>query len=464
MEMGKCTYGYSDLVRRAMGKKSIELMRKIKNEFKYGLREYDKDENGDDVYNINNPYILKENGDKVLLGAVYNGFSEEECDNIFDGIVEFAKYCFNKSHATAYAITAYQTAYLKVYYPVEFLTECMSINTTDESIMACIKEAKRLGIPILPVDVNKSISQYCIETLPDGRKGIRLGFSMVNGITNADAIVDARQTGEFKSIDDFFNRVPGNVLNRTKAPNIILAGGFDSIEPNRHKVYNYYFKTIRDEDGLPDKEYKKLEKAHEKAKKDSAEKKELKAKLSKTYGIKDENGFTDDIKYEYEQELMGLCVSGHPLDKYPYNPWSLIGFGQRTECYAIIKDLKVRQDKNKRAYAFFKVECLEDTRECVMWANDYAKYGNKLMNGKTLLLRGVKKADRSGNAQFVVNQAIARFAQNELNENTTAVNGIITNPTVLEDPTATLYNKPNTVQDLIYPRPDESDGIVFDYC
>ena len=161
---------------------------------------------------------------------------------------------------------------------------------------------------------------------------------------------------------------------------------------------------------------------------------------------------------------MGLCVSGHPLDKYPYNPWSLIGFGQRTECYAIIKDLKVRQDKNKRAYAFFKVECLEDTRECVMWANDYAKYGNKLMNGKTLLLRGVKKADRSGNAQFVVNQAIARFATYDLNEKTVVNNGVITNPTVLEDPTAALYNKPNTVQDLIYPRSDESDGIVFNYC
>lgn len=455
MEMGCCTLGYADVIRRAMGKKKDSLMKKLTNEFLFGARVYDKDENGEDVYNINNELVIKPDGNPLCKGACNNGFTEEEARGIWNAIVEFAKYAFNKSHAAAYAYNSYQTAWLKCYYPADFLANCMSITDKAEDIITDIKEAKKLGVPVLPIDVNKSYSNHVVEMLPDGRKAIRLGFSLIAGISNADIVaVEREANGDYVSVVDFFNRIPGNALNRTKAPNVILSGGFDSIEPNRHKVFNYYFGTIRKETAITQKMMNK------------AIKDEDKKITSSCYVEKDESSFCDEVKFAYETDLLKICISGHPLDKYPYQPWEFIGFNQQCECYAIIREVRVRQDKQQRAYAFFKAECLEDTRDCVMWANDYAKYGTKIVNGKTILLRGIKRGDLKGNPQLVVNQAIGRFNTNvPLNETPKASNGQFIAP-VFEDPLASAFNKPSTVNDILYngEHEQQNDELVFDYC
>lgn len=397
MEMGNCTLGYADIARRAMGKKSKELMAKMRNEFKFGLRVYDINENHEEVYNINNDLILKENGDPVILGACNNGFTEQEADSMWNVIQEFAKYAFNKSHAAAYGLNAYQTAYLKYYYAADFMANALTAcDGEQKDIIKNIGECKRLGVMILPPDVNKSLSGFTVEIMPDGRKGIRFGIGAIKGIAKIDSIIEQRAIKPFDSVKDFFSRVSGREVSRSKAESLILAGGFDSIEPNRHAVYNEYFGVIRKENAVSQKEYDVL--------KDSKDK-----KASKSYVWQNVNGYNEEHALFYEKELIGLYVSGHPLDKYPYQAWDGIWQSSSVECFAIIKNLTIRQTKQNKTFAFFKAETLGDVRDCVMWANEFSKYGDKLAEGRTVCLRGEKSTNQRGDDQFKVEQVLVQL-------------------------------------------------------
>ena len=396
MEMGNCTLGYADIVRRAMGKKDRVLMAKMKNEFMYGLREYDIDENHQEVYNINNPLVLKDNGDPIIVGACNNGFTEKEASDMWSVIEIFARYAFNKSHAAAYGLNAYQTAYLKYYYPADFMANALTAcDGEQKDIIKNIKECKRLGVMVLPPDVNMSESGFTVETMADGRKAIRFGLNAIKGISKIDAIREQRTIKPFDSVADFFTRVSGREINRAKAESLILAGGFDSIEPNRHKVYNEYFGFIRKEKAVSQKEYDKLKKDKDKA-------------LAKCYPYKDENKYCEDDALSYEKELIGMYVSGHPLEKYHYIPWESSYMNSNVECFAIIKDLRIQQNARKQSYAFFKAETYGDMRDCVMWANDFAKYGDRLAEGRIVCLRGVKSLSNRGETQLKVQQVIVK--------------------------------------------------------
>ena len=435
MEMGGCSLGYADEIRRACSKKKQKMMIKLGFEFKYGKRVMKKDASGEEVYDHNGAYILKANGQPVIIGAVHNGFTEAEADNIWEMIKKFAGYAFNKSHAAAYGVNAYQTAWLKLYYPAEFMSFALSAKTTKEEIATDIKECKRLGVPILPPDINSSDAGFTVEVLPDGRKAIRFGIGAIKGISNTDDIKDARP---FSSIDDFFARVSGRSIGKAKAEALILAGAFDSFESNRHSVYNHYFGQIRKDHIVDPATYEnaKLTKKH-----------------TNMFVARNEVKFCNDDKYDYEYELMGLYVSGHPLDSYAYKPWSLVGAKENVECFAIITNIRIQQDKYGRAYAFFKAEALEDIRDCVMWANDFAKYGDRLNIEKgvtkKLVLRGMKENSR-GADQFVVREALVKVDAISRRNNTTAtqpVNDIMMTP--MANLSDGLYNT-DSVNNIIY--------------
>lgn len=435
MEMAGCTLGYADIVRRACAKKKAKLMKQIGIEFKYGKREMKKvlNEQGEEeeIMDINGAYILKPNGDPVIKGAIHNGFTEEEADKVWKMIKAFAAYAFNKSHAAAYAIIAYQTAYLKYYYPAEYMSEVLTAHDNDKDIAKSIKECKRLGVPILPPSVNKSGTEFTVETLPDGRKGIRFGLQAISGIKNAQPITDIQPA---TSVADFFERVNCSIINKSKATNLILAGAFDEFELNRHKLHNYYFDEIRKDKPVDPQTFAKL--------------KEQK-KHNTSYIPKNEKKFNDDIKFDYEKELMGIYASGHPLDKFPYRAWNLIGIGEAIEQTGILRKVNIRQDRYGRAYAFFKFECLEDIREGVMWATEYAKFGDKLLENKTVILRGTKKTDRNGNPQLVANQLLVRLnSVNNKNNNRVNANANVQMPS-MDNPTNDLFEQYNA-NDIIY--------------
>ncbi len=213
MQIAQVLSGYSlgsaDLLRRAMGKKikaEMEAQRKIFNE-----------------------------------GAVKNGVKADKADEIFDQVNKFAGYGFNKSHAAAYALVAYQTAYLKANFPVEFMAASMTydINNTDK-LNVFRQELSRLKIPLLAPDLNRSNAEFNVEVMEDGKKAVRYALAAVKNVGGAamqNVVAEREASGGFKDIADFANRVDSKAVNKRQIENLASAGGFDSILANRQKVY-----------------------------------------------------------------------------------------------------------------------------------------------------------------------------------------------------------------------------------
>jgi len=215
MQIARDLAGYSlgraDLLRRAMGKKDKKTMAEERQNFIYGLQK---------------------DGEWLVPGAVRLGVKEEEAEEIFDLMAKFAEYGFNKGHATAYAMIAYQTAYLKANYPLEFMASILSsvIGSADK-ISFYIQEAKNSGIDILPPDVQYSFNDFTIEDQGNGKKAIRFGLEGIRnvGANLVDVIVSERQKGPFKSFYDFILRIDSKVMNKRALESLIKAGAFQSL-------------------------------------------------------------------------------------------------------------------------------------------------------------------------------------------------------------------------------------------
>ena len=206
------SYGRSDLVRRAMSKKKMDVMEEERQYFIHGKF--------DDEGNIEIP------------GCIRNGISEEDANKIFDDMIDFARYAFNKSHAAAYGVLAYETAYLKVHYPVEFMAALMtSIMGNSDKVVEYIRECNAIGIPVNPPDINKSFSKFSVEG-----DSIRFGLAAVKnvGVNIIENIVKEREeNGEFKDFVDFAKRLDTKDTNKRVVESLIKCGAFDQISENR---------------------------------------------------------------------------------------------------------------------------------------------------------------------------------------------------------------------------------------
>lgn len=426
MHVGGCTYGYADIVRRATAKKDAKLMKEVGKDFIYGKTD--------------------KNGVVIIKGAINNGYSLEQAERYWEIIKRYSGYSFNKSHATAYAVAAYHTAWLKLYYPAYFLAEVMTSKDKAVDIATSMKEAKRLGVPILPPSVNNSDTGFTIEALDDGRHAIRFGIGAIKGIANAEAIVTERP---FATIEDFFERVDGRKINKGKAASLILAGGFDEFEPNRHEVWNKYHKDIRKFKVVTEEE--------------------MKAKPKDSFVPKIVSKFSDDHRFKYEQELMGVFVSSHPLDDFPYKPWVHIRNNENVEVVGIVIKPTVRQTKAKTAFAFFKLETLEDMRDCVIWPNQFSKYSDRLEDGAIVVIRGRKDGERD---QLVVNEILVRTSTFKKGAEKRVVAPIPTMPTDILNPFGALENT-DTLDDIMRVKAEEGKSLgpdvsdmadLFAYC
>lgn len=215
MELAGYTLGRSDLVRRAMSKKKADVMERERKNFVYG------------------------NEAEGVPGCISRGIPEATANKIFDEMTDFAKYAFNKSHAACYAVVAYQTAYLKYHYPVEFMAALMTsyienAGKVTEYIYVC----RQMGIEILPPDINTGVAEFSVK---DGR--IVYGLSAIKNIGRnvIDLVVNERETnGPYKSLQDFLERMPGKEVNKRAIENLILAGAFDAMEGNRRQKMMIY--------------------------------------------------------------------------------------------------------------------------------------------------------------------------------------------------------------------------------
>lgn len=363
--------GQADLLRRAMSKKKMSVMEEERQNFIYGK---------------------EENGELVIAGAIRNGVDEKTANKIYDLMIDFANYAFNKSHSVAYSVVAYRTAYLKYYYPVEFMAaQITSFMGRMSQVSLYVEECKRLGIDILPPDINKSFKKFTVE---DGK--IRFGLKAIKnmGENFIDAAVEAREKGgEFISLNDFVKRVAEinpSAVNKRALEYLIKCGGLDCLGGNRTQYLAVYEKTVDNVLGT------------------------LRNNISGQFSIFEEQkmdeelprlkDFTQKVKLELEKEILGIYISGHPLDDYVelINRMSSTNSNRIMEEYSmntnlimrnlrvagIIKSKRVLITKNKKMMAFATLEDILGQIDLVIFPNVYEKYMDIIAEENVVLVEG----------------------------------------------------------------------------
>ena len=366
------TLGRSDLVRRAMSKKKAAVMAKERQNFVYG------------------------NEEEGVKGCIANGIDEKTANQIYDDMTDFAKYAFNKSHAAAYAVVAYQTAFLKYYYPKEFMAALMTSvmdNTTkvSEYILAC----RNMGIPILPPDINEGYSGFSVSG-----NGIRYGLSAIKSVGRAvvDVIIAERESGGlFKNLDDFVSRMSNKEVNKRTLESFIKSGALDTLPGTRKQ------KLIVSGDLLESK---------------SKEKKTVMEGQMSFFDIAPEEEkdnfhitFPDVGEYDkqtllaFEKETIGIYVSGHPMEEYR-ELWeknvtartsdfvvdevgkTIVEDNSNVVIGGMITSKKVKTTKTNQLMAFITVEDLVGTVEVLVFPKIYEKNRQAFTEENKVFIRG----------------------------------------------------------------------------
>ena len=386
--------GRADLVRRAMGKKKLDVMAKEREIFINGQ--------------------VDENGNIIVPGCVRNGIDKESANKIFDEMAEFAKYAFNKSHAACYAVVAYRTAYLKAYYPAEFMAATLnSFLGNLDKIPQYIDECKTLGIEILKPDINKSSSKFTVENIDGGQKigKIRFGLGSIKnvGLVPIDSIIkEKNENGKFKSFTDFCERIADEAVNKKCIESLIRAGAFQEFPENRATLLAS-FETIIDT--IQSSKKKGLDgqvSMFDIGNKEDAEKND---KIKYTYYNQQE--FTEKELLSMEKEMLGIYVSGHPLEKLrnqiehetnintkqikeideemsKEEQTEKLQFkdGQNVKYAGIITSVKKKYTKTNKIMAFVTVEDLFGQAEIIVFENAYLSSQKSLIEENIVLVDG----------------------------------------------------------------------------
>ena len=286
-ELGGYSFGRSDLVRRAMSKKKKDVMEQERKNFIYGITE----------------------GDKVMVeGALRRGIDEKTANEIFNDMIDFAKYAFNKSHAAAYAALAYQTAWLKCYYPVEFMAALLtSIMGNSKKVAQYIECCRRMGIEVLPPDINESEAAFAVV---EGR--IRFGLAAVKnvGLNAVKAIIEARRKkGKFKSLSDFCSRVDMSQVNKRALESLIKAGAMDSLKGHRAQYMAVYERIADSALQIKKNNIKGQISLFEMAQPGED-------MIAPEDCLPDIKELDKKTLLGFEKEMLGLYISGHPLEGY----------------------------------------------------------------------------------------------------------------------------------------------------
>lgn len=387
--------GRADLVRRAMGKKKLDVMAKEREIFINGQ--------------------VDENGNVIVPGCVRNGIDEVSANKIFDEMAEFAKYAFNKSHAACYAVVAYRTAYLKTYYPNEFMAAMLnSFLGNLDKIPEYIDECKRLKIDILKPDINKSFTKFTVD---DGKIRFGLGSIKNVGIAAVDAIVQNREKGgEYKSFTDFCERMEGEAVNKKCIESLIKAGAFDNFAETRSTLMASFEDILDTISGMSKKNIQGQVSMFDFGKTEESNDME---KLKYNYTTLKE--YTDQELLSMEKEMLGIYISGHPLEKYREqiakqanintlqirefeqisqaemeNPelldnrgqFKLLQDGQFVKFAGIITSIKKKYTKNNKIMAFATLEDLYGSIEVIIFENCYLQCSNELIDENIVLVEG----------------------------------------------------------------------------
>ncbi|MFV0528186.1 MAG: DNA polymerase III subunit alpha [Lachnospiraceae bacterium] len=350
--------GRSDLLRRAMSKKKAGVMEKERANFVHG------------------------NAEEGVPGCIANGISEEVAEKIYDEMLDFAKYAFNKSHAAAYAVVSYQTAYLKYYYPVEFMAALMtSVIDNSSKVAEYILTSRQMGISILPPDINVGKVGFSV----DG-DSIRYGLSAIKNVGRnvIETIIAERESrGPFTTLEDFVNRTAAGDVNKRAIENFIKAGALDCVAGNRRQKMMVYPQLV---DGVS--QNKKNVLAGQISLFDLVSEEEKSDYAIKLPEVEEYN--KEDL-LAFEKEVIGVYISGHPLEQYAgrlkrhataltsdFIPEeetgvSLLADGKKVTVGGMITDKTIKYTKNNKTMAFITIEDLVGTVEVVIFPRDYER-------------------------------------------------------------------------------------------
>jgi len=393
-DLGGYSMGRSDLVRRAMAKKKASAMEQERKNFIYGI---------DD-----------EKGNIIVKGCIRNGVDEAVANKIFDEMMDFASYAFNKSHAVAYAVVAYQTAWLKCYYPLEFMAALLnSFLGSSDRISQYVYECKALNIEVLPPDINESQMKF---TVVNGK--IRFGLAAVKNVgENAvKSIIEERKVrGPFKNFRDFCDRIDTREVNKRCIESLIKCGAFDSMGVYRSKLIAVFEKML---DGIAQTKKRNMEGQM------SLFEMSIAGNEKSMYGesaLYEDNDIYPDIK-EYpnkvllsmEKEMLGLYISGHPLSEFdeeikrmvtlyssdlniylnqseePYllDNYKNISDGMSVVVGGIITSKKTKTTKNNNLMAFITLEDLYGMMEVIVFPTVLEKYAKFIIEENIVLIKG----------------------------------------------------------------------------
>ena len=371
------TLGRSDLVRRAMSKKKASVMEKERQNFVYG------------------------NEQEGVPGCIANGISEKTANKIYDEMTDFAKYAFNKSHAAAYAIVAYQTAYLKYYYSVEFMAALMtSVIEMPAKVAEYIQVCRQMGIQILPPDINNGERGFSVD---QGR--IRYGLSAIKSVGRPvieSLVKERRENGIYRTLSDFIERNSGQV-NKRAIENFIKAGALDCLPGNRQQKMLVYSRVV---DHIS--QNKKNSMAGQMSLFDLVGEEDKKAY---EISMPDVGEYAKEVILAFEKDVLGIYLSGHPLEQYrgileknisakttDFQPdeetgLSVVMDNQKVVVGGMVTEKTIKYTKNNKVMAFVTLEDLVGTVEVVVFPRDYEKYQSLLDEDARVLIQGRVSAE-----------------------------------------------------------------------
>lgn len=392
-ELGGYTMGRSDLVRRAMSKKKAYVMEKERANFVYG------------------------NEEEGVPGCVANGIAPEIAQQIYGTMMDFAKYAFNKSHAACYAVVSYQTAYLKYYYPVEFMAALLtSVIDNPTKVSEYIMTCRSMGIKILPPDINEGNAGFSVSG-----DSIRHALTAIKNVGRPviDAIVREREEhGLYTSLKDFCERTVGFDVNKRAIEHFIKAGAFDSFGCTRKQLMSVYVQILDSiQHGMKSTMSGQMSLFDIVS---EEEKEDLEIKMP------DVGEYTKELKLSFEKEVLGFYVSGHPMEEYisliqKYTTAKTADFYLNEETNEValldnssvtiggmITDKKIKYTKTDKIMAFLTLEDMVGSVEVIVFPQTYEKYSYKLEEDSKVLIQGRVSLEEDRDGKLIC-EKITRF-------------------------------------------------------
>ncbi len=385
------TLGRADLVRRAMSKKKAAVMQQERQNFVYG------------------------NEAEHVPGCIANGIPEKVANKIYDDMIDFAKYAFNKSHAAAYAVVAYQTAWLKYYYPVEFMAALMtSVIDNSTKVSEYILVCRQMGIQILAPDINESVGVFSVSN-----GAIRYGLNAIKSVGKPvieELIREREAGGRFLDLADFIDRTSGKEVNKRTVENFIKAGAFDSFGTNRRQMMMIYGQMMDDV-----AQRKKKDLAGQISLFDFAAEED---KASFKVKIPDVSEYSKEDLLAFEKEVLGFYISGHPLEEYeeqwrkgishvttdflPVEEGELpkVHDGERAIVGGMITAKTMKATKTNKMMAFLNVEDLVGNVEIVVFPRDYEKNAALLNVDSKVFVSGRVSAEEDKASKLIMEKIV----------------------------------------------------------